>query len=285
MEVPSDDALRLIEEKPELMYKGGITEGEYIAGRIDRDLPFSDIRVRKALQMSIDYQSIIDDYHGGESEIIWYPTASSFPSLYIPLEEMPESVQENYQYNPEKAKQLLAEAGYPDGFQTEVIIFNDSYAIDMASLAKEYFAAIGVDMDIKVLDRAIWNSIRLSKQHDQMIYATPTFNNPFKVTHAESGSRVNNAGIDDPVINEANAAIWAYENIDKPELRADWVKKRALRVLDQAYFVTFPSFNLYVMWWPWIKNYHGELFPRGTNWFAWQYFVWADQDLKRSMGY
>ena len=62
---------------------------------------------------------------------------------------MSESVQELYSYNPEKAKQLLTEAGFPDGFKTKVTV--PSAPVERAeevAIIKNMWADIGVDLEI-----------------------------------------------------------------------------------------------------------------------------------------
>jgi len=81
--------------------------------------PFTDIRVRKAMNMAIDRQALIEAFYEGVGMIFYFPLQESDgPSLFTPLEECPEGVQEYFEYNPDRAKELLAEAGYPNGFNT-----------------------------------------------------------------------------------------------------------------------------------------------------------------------
>ncbi len=92
-----------------------------IAMRQDKqDLPYKDIRVRQALMMATDFNGMADVLYGGDAEILVYPISRSFKRAYMPMEEStgrcPRTI---YSYNPEKAKQLLAEAGYPDGFKAQ----------------------------------------------------------------------------------------------------------------------------------------------------------------------
>jgi hypothetical protein len=56
-------------------------------------------------------------------------------------------------------------------------------------------------------------------------------------------------------------------------------KKMLPYLLEQAPVIPWPSSKIYAMWWPWLKNYHGEA---GLNWLQ---FYWVDQSLKKSMGY
>ena len=84
--------------------------------------------------------------------------SSLYSEWVTPYEEWPAELQEVYSYNPEKARELLAEAGHPDGFQTNIVIAmgGDSSLIQAI---KAEFLDIGVDMEINAMDSAsIFNS-------------------------------------------------------------------------------------------------------------------------------
>ena len=93
--------------------------GTGMALRIDTK-PFNDVRVRRALNMAVNKKEIIDAYYNGNAELMAYPQHPDFKGYHEPLSAMPDSVKELFTYNPEKAKKLLAEAGYPNGFTFKV---------------------------------------------------------------------------------------------------------------------------------------------------------------------
>jgi len=74
--------------------------------------PFDDIRVRRAFNHAIDKQAIIDAFYAGLAEPAKNPMP---PSIWGYNDQI-----EPYEYNPEKAKELLAEAGYEDGFEFDL---------------------------------------------------------------------------------------------------------------------------------------------------------------------
>lgn len=85
--------------------------------RLDK-APWNDVRVRRALSMSLNREAIIKTaLHGdGAPTYILWPTNPEA----LKLEEFPPDVRRNLEYRPDEAKRLLAEAGYPNGLKTNV---------------------------------------------------------------------------------------------------------------------------------------------------------------------
>lgn len=116
--------------------------------------PFDDVNVRKALQMAIDKETIIEEMYSGTA----VPANGIYPTGLIgyneDLEEIP--------YDPEGAKELLAEAGYPDGFDmTIATTANDDQATtDLVAIIQQQFAEIGVNVTIDQMDEASWYDVR-----------------------------------------------------------------------------------------------------------------------------
>jgi ABC-type transport system substrate-binding protein len=84
--------------------------------------PFSDLRVRKAMQLAIDLKGLAKDYYKGTVEP--YPstlTGRELTGWGFPYEQWPQELKNEYVYNPKEAKKLLADAGYPDGFKTNIV--------------------------------------------------------------------------------------------------------------------------------------------------------------------
>lgn len=101
--IEGDDTLQLLEDpNPNIFYVGMTTS----------HAPFDDVRVRQAVAMGIDRQRIVDNF---------YPTGSEVASHFTPcgIDNGCEG-EEWYEFDPEAAQQLLADAGFPDGFDTTI---------------------------------------------------------------------------------------------------------------------------------------------------------------------
>ena len=89
--------------------------GTFLAMRVDTK-PFDDIRVRRALNMAVNKQEIVKAYYNGNAELFAYPQHPDYKGYFEPLEAMPAASRSCSSTIPAKAKKLLAEAGYPNGF-------------------------------------------------------------------------------------------------------------------------------------------------------------------------
>jgi peptide/nickel transport system substrate-binding protein len=148
------------------------TSGQFLAMRVDTK-PFDDIRVRRALNMAVNKQEII------ESTTAATPSCSPIPCipttrLFRAAERaMPASVKELFTFNPAKAKKLLAEAGYPNGFtfKVQVCSCNPDH-MDLLPLVAAYLEA-GRRQDRDPAD-GVW---RLPLGHDHQTNAAGYFMN------------------------------------------------------------------------------------------------------------
>lgn len=134
---------------------GNIQVSSYVYGASGLSLkvnqePFSDIRVRIAMQKAINLAEVNAAYYGYDTEMklgaIWAPSLVSWCSY----DEWDDALKDEYAYDSAAAKALLAEAGYPDGF-TFTIAIDGQADSDLYQLIKSYLAEIGVNMEIQVL--------------------------------------------------------------------------------------------------------------------------------------
>jgi len=277
-----EDAGSLLKTNPELQYvrfhEG--RAGTALYWRVDTK-PFDDVRVRQALTMAVNFKAIKDDYFKGNAEVLSYPVApvTEFEDIYIPLDKLPESIRELFEYHPDKAKQLLAEAGYPNGFKTEVVCW--STYVDLLSIVKNYWADIGVDLKLDVREYGVWTSIGASKAYKMFAYdATGTI--PFKFGRERPGSQTNQSMVNDPVINKVIEEVDA-SYFDEPK-RRQLVKQVIPYMLEQAYVLQLLGQYTYTLCQPWVKNYHGENYVGYMgSYMDFSRWTWIDQDLKQRM--
>jgi len=282
-----EDFEPLIKAHPELQYARVLTNGGQVFFRCD-EKPFDDVNVRRALSMAIDYQTIKDLYYGGQAEILAWPTAPilEYKDSYIPLEQLPESTRELFEYKPEKAEQLLDEAGYPgpNRFSFSCLCTTEA-TIDLLSIVKNDLAKIGVTLNIDVRMGAVFSTMQAAKSYHGSIGGVLWSNvvrDNFKVPEIQCGTG-RNGGFCDQYVDDLLTEIWAYENVGKSDLQQQLKKELTAYVLPLAVMVQLPSPYQYRLWWPWVKNFHGE--PSVTYFTTNDFvrYIWIDQDLKEQM--
>ena len=115
--------------------------------------PFDDVRVRQALSYAVDKQQIIDlafDGYGSPIGSSMYPAFGKY---------FDDSLTNYYTHNVEKAKSLLAEAGYPDGFEMTITVpSNYKPHMDTAEVLVQQLAEVGVKATIQPIEWESWVS-------------------------------------------------------------------------------------------------------------------------------
>lgn len=252
-------------------------------------LRYADKNLRRALMMATDYDSLVNDLFGGDAMVnVWPITYNpAYGGAYLSIEEAPASVQELYTYNPTKAKELIEAAGYPNGFKTVVICDNSQTQTDFYSVLKQMWEVVDIELEIQPKEYGTWTSIYRSGNYDELIHSSMSgLGDTYSGFNYNGGGFANASKVNEPYIQEmltkASSAI--VENMD--ESAADAIIKELMAfVLDQAYALPYPKAPAYRIWWPWVKNYHGE-WSMG-NWNANNYveYIWLDEELRDSMGY
>ena len=246
--------------------------------------PFNDIRVRRAMQMALDLETINATFFGGLGD----PTpngliANSKMGVGTAFEEWPEEIKPYYRYDPEGAKQLLAEAGYPDGFETRLdygVRLDTSYA----ELAANYFREIGVDVEIHTADDTQISVLQREHTSDGMIGGTTgiTFDAAILLRYT-TGNILNAAAGSDAEFDELSARAELAATIEEQN-RA--FKAANVRLSELHWIVTGPLSPQFNVAQPWVKGYNGEVSLSRNGHFSTVFTrVWIDQDLKREMGF
>ena len=253
--------------------------------------PFSDIRVRKALQMAINLKDIADNYYGGTtSPNPLSLTAAGLTGWGYPYSEWPQSLKDEYAYNPTAARKLLDDAGIPAHYATN--IYMDSAADkDLVQIVKSYFAAVGVDMEVRPLDSATFASfINTGHKNDAFVMRNSgalglAFYPLRHLLRYGTGQPANAAMVTgfDHYYTDALAAT----TVDQVK---QIVRAANIDVAQNHYSISLLVPPNFFFCQPWLKGFNAQYGSfAGTNGPFFFYFYgarwWIDGSLKKSMGF
>ncbi len=162
----TEELVQIVEKDPNLkVHYSPNTSTHKIVFNVSQSGPkyLQDKRVRQALNHAVDKPALIKGLFDGK--------ASEYHSVIV--KEMAEyRAGQPYEYNPEKARKLLAEAGYPDGFETEiwVAIAKWPMAEQVVQAVADYFGKVGVRAKIRTAEWAVYQQQASSHKMPTMFY-------------------------------------------------------------------------------------------------------------------
>lgn len=236
MHVPKDQAQQL-ESMPSVQVKSGNTMRiAFMQLNIRDDTPapqLKDVRVRRAIAHAIDRKAIIDNIVGEGAELlqtICTPSQTGCTDEGAPV----------YDYDPDQAKKLLAEAGYPDGFETSILAYRER---DQTEALINYLAAVGIDAKLNFLQyAALRDTVRAGKA---------------SMTHQTWGSNLVNdvsastpvyfgGGADDVTGDKEVQALLEEGNVTIDEEKRNAIYQKALALIaERAYAIPLWSLPVY----------------------------------------
>lgn len=154
----SPEALGPFAKDPNIVVTTGTTEGETILSTNNKHPALSKLKVRQAIAHAINRQELIDGAMFGQGTPIGSHFAPHHPD-YLDLTG-------TYPYDPEKAKKLLAEAGYPDGLELSLKLPPVAYARNGGQILAQQLEAVGIKTKIENVEWAQW----LSSAYKKKIY-------------------------------------------------------------------------------------------------------------------
>ena len=223
--------------------------------RLDKE-PFNDVRVRRALSLAIDYEEWAQTLY----EIPASP-AVTVNGFFTGEPNNLENYGEWYQGpDVERAKALLAEAGYPDGFsiKTEYFVYNPSHT-ETHELLQAYWKTIGVTTEILPLDYPIFRA-NLDKgawtdiSGWAFIVPFPSDMDSLVKPLVPGGPQNSNQGwVNDPELTRLVGEFRAsYKDAAK---RLDLLTQIRRRTLDQVFQIPWQYGHLFSAVQPWVRNY------------------------------
>jgi peptide/nickel transport system substrate-binding protein len=238
---------------------GGTTHVLFIADRDGKANPaMADQRVRQAMALAFDRAAIKDALDFGYGDLSTQPFIEGQPG-YV------EGGDDRYAYDPERAKELLAEAGYPDGFDLVILSDPSNASNGNQPLVQQYLGDIGIRVTFETLESGAFFDAAINTQNYPVIMYGNLFLSTFGYFLAPNAI-FNSFKVQDPYIDERWETV--MNGPDAPAAEAmeelgDYVVDESLLIVYRAapggIWVTAPGFTVpYFYALPLLNNFKYE---------------------------
>ena len=285
-DINKDEFAGIRQSNPELSWKAMAPSGYWFLYMNVYTPPFDDVRVRWAMALAIDNQTVVDDYFGGNAEYPCGPMDPPGTAGYMSIAELP--TDEIYpgltramlfEYHPDLAKQLLADAGYPNGITFELLTRPGATREAENAIIQEMCREVGLMAEMKMVDGATFAA------HNRGEYKNAVYNwtkpNDFGKYFFWGGNPsrgISNVGtVSDPVSEEVYETLKG--TLDEAE-RVAILKADMPRIVEACTMLALWAPHGYTFWMPWIRQYEASAAIGGCgqgSYKGWQ-FAWLDQE-------
>jgi peptide/nickel transport system substrate-binding protein len=128
------------------------------------DSPFAKTKVRQAISYALDTKSIVD--------AVYYGFATATQQWGMPNGYWTSPVFKGYPYNPKKAKQLVAEAGYPQGIKTKFLVLNAPEHVAAATAIQDMLAKADINAELDVSDNGRYRQLTSQTNFEGLCFAS-----------------------------------------------------------------------------------------------------------------
>src|SRR5262245_35544610 len=216
--------------------------------------PFSDVRVRRAISQALDRRAMIEAVpRKGE------PTPAvgrGWPAWSPRIDELGAGAK-YYPYDPKEARRLLVEAGFPQGFKTQISTTNGvgPALVDAVQLAQRFLKEVGIAAELKIQECGAYvattalgkfegmgmGPISIAWEPDSVLYGLYAPDQPRNRGH-----------VNDPKIT---AMLKEQRRTKDVEARKKLVFDIQRYIAEQQYYVYLYSIGVTGSWQPYVKNY------------------------------
>ena len=156
--------------------------------------------------------------------------------------------------------------------------------MDILSSFKSDLAKVNINLTIDAKDYATWTarfSARNYGAYEFMYTSTAGIGTYQRMINFRGTNTYNASYINDSVVEQAYQEMMKYVGID--EVKCQQINHDLMPyLLEQAYVIPVPVAYLYKLWWPWLKDYHGETSVGYYN-IVYAKYYWIDQNLRNEM--
>jgi len=269
----------LAKTAPKLIRKSGPGGQGYYVGVKNDQGKFADRNLRRALMMGTDQDTLAKSVFG-DGYANWQFSIGT--DAHTPLSEMPESTRILYEYHPEKAKQMIAEAGYPNGFKMQLDVASNLHP-EIGEILKDQWSRLGIGVEIQTVEHTAFHKARIDASYKEAQVAADGAQLAYvqldqKRWQSQNNSTRFNNGHFNKLMNQFD------EESDIAKQNAI-LKEALLYFKDEAARIELASPYVDHYHWPWVKNYYAEVNAGYWNTMPGVQTIWIDEDLKDEMGF
>ncbi len=191
--------------------------------------PYDDVRVRQAISMAIDKEDIIEGIYEGTAIPAVGPIAPGVFGYDPSVTPIP--------YDVDQAKELMAEAGYADGFEATIWTNDNPARIQIAEYVQSKLSELNIDLSIEVLEWGAYLDGTAEGNHEMFIlgWSTPTLDGDYAMYALFHSSNIGAPG---------NRSFFSNDEVDElldlgrqesdPELRAQYYREVQEKLVELA---------------------------------------------------
>ena len=236
--------------------------GGFTAMKLDQD-PFKDVRVRRAVAMADNWHEVLERHAWSQGKGSPSPLVpAALKDWSIPIKELPAEGQKLYEPDPARARQLLAEAGYPGGIKipAETTPGYGQDWMDTVQIEVKNWKAAGIDVDLKVKDYdAFVSSSLLGRFEKMMLTQRDGATDPdFYLAPLLPGHPLNVSGVNDSKLTEM---IKLQRRTEKEKQRREIVYDIQPYFSQQVYYTCGASVSAVAAWNPYVTDFGPNVGP------------------------
>jgi peptide/nickel transport system substrate-binding protein len=252
--IRQQDLEALKKSHPHLKYQDFLSQsGGVINMRTDM-APFNDVRVRRAISHAIDRQALVEAVWGRGA-----PTAAVSRGLVewtLPIDQLGAGAK-YYQYDPQEARRLLAEAGFPKGFKTQLIVTSGLTRdlVDDAQLVQRFLKDVGIDADLKIQEYGAYVATTVQGKFEGLARSPMgvVWEPDGRLYRAYASDSSRNVGhVDDATLT---AMLKAQRRTKDLAARKQLIFDIQRYVAEQQYYVYLNANTVTTSWQPYVKNF------------------------------
>jgi peptide/nickel transport system substrate-binding protein len=256
--VRQEDLEAVKKSHPKLAYQdflSNVTHGIYMRTDIP---PLNDVRIRRAISHAIDRQAVVEAVYGKGQPT---PATSRGVPEWSPTIDQLGAGATYYQYNPQEARRLLAEAGFPQGLKMPLHA-TGGYGpdqLDAVQLVQRYLKEGGIEVELKIQEYGAYMATTFAGKFEGMAMG------PFAITWEPHSSLYgmympeqarNSSHVNDPKIT---AMLKEQMRTQDVEARKKILFDLQRYLAEQQYYVYLYCVGITASWQPYVKNYAPNL--------------------------